>query len=54
MLDNMHSVKFHIPNNKPFIFSELGAGAKRGMSGAEDELKNLFGRIPGIGLSETD
>ncbi len=39
MLDNMHKVKFHIPNDKPFTFSELGAGAKRGLTGAEDELK---------------
>ena len=39
MLNHMHKVKFHIPNDKPFVFSELGAGAKRGMSGSEDELK---------------
>ena len=29
----MHKVRFHIPNDKAFIFSELGAGSKRGMSG---------------------
>lgn len=37
MLSNMPKIKFHIPENKPFIFSEFGAGAKRGRSaGAED------------------
>ena len=39
MLNNMHKVKFHIPDDKPFVFSELGAGAKRGRSGGTDELK---------------
>ena len=38
MLANMHKVKFHIPESKPFIFSELGAGAKRGMAGKEGQL----------------
>ena len=33
MLDHMTKVKFHIPNNKPFVFSELGAGAKKGIKG---------------------
>ena len=35
MLDNMPKIKFHIPDNKPFVFSELGAGAKRGIAGTE-------------------
>jgi beta-glucuronidase len=39
MLDNMHNIKFHIPNNKPFVFSELGAGAKRGLSGREEDFE---------------
>ncbi len=39
MLANMDKIKFHVPNNKPFIFSELGAGAKRGMQGKEGQLE---------------
>ena len=38
MLKHMTKVKFHIPNNKPFVFSELGAGAKKGMKGNPDGL----------------
>jgi beta-glucuronidase len=38
MLDNMHKIRFHIPEGKPFIFSEMGAGAKRGRTGREEDL----------------
>lgn len=38
MLDNMSKIRFHIPNNKPYIFSELGAGAKKGMTGKEEDM----------------
>lgn len=38
MLENIPKIRFHVPNNKPFIFSELGAGAKRGKSGKEEDL----------------
>ena len=37
MLDNMSKIRFHIPNEKPFVFSELGAGAKRGLRGGAEE-----------------
>lgn len=37
MLDNMHKIKFQIPGDKPFIFSEFGAGSKRGMHGREED-----------------
>jgi beta-glucuronidase len=39
MLDNIHKIRFHIPEDKPFVFSEMGAGAKRGMSGKPSEMK---------------
>jgi beta-glucuronidase len=39
MLDNMNKIQFHIPNEKPFVFSEFGAGAKRGMKGASGEFE---------------
>ena len=39
MLENMPKIKFHIPDDKAFIFSELGAGAKRGLSGRSEDLK---------------
>ncbi|MDF9800989.1 beta-glucuronidase [Catalinimonas alkaloidigena] len=38
MLDNMHKIRFHIPEGKPFVFSELGAGAKRGKTASEEAL----------------
>ncbi|MCB0634795.1 MAG: hypothetical protein KDD15_33920, partial [Lewinella sp.] len=38
MLENIHKIRFHLPENKPFVFSELGAGAKRGKSGREEDL----------------
>ena len=38
MLDNMHKIRFHIPGNKAYVFSELGAGAKKGMSGKEEDI----------------
>lgn len=31
MLDNMPKIRFHVPAGKPFVFSELGAGAKKGL-----------------------
>ncbi|MEQ8878519.1 MAG: glycoside hydrolase family 2 TIM barrel-domain containing protein, partial [Cyclobacteriaceae bacterium] len=37
MIDNIPKIRFHIPNDKPFVFSELGAGAKRGTSGREED-----------------
>ncbi len=37
MIDNLPKIRFHIPNDKPFVFSELGAGAKRGTSGKEED-----------------
>lgn len=41
ILDNMHKVRFQLPDSKPFVFSELGAGAKRGMR-AETEGYTVF------------
>lgn len=38
MLDNLPKIRFHLPENKPFVFSEMGAGAKRGKSGREEDL----------------
>jgi len=38
MLDNMHKIRFHIPENKPLVFSEMGAGAKRGRTSNEEDL----------------
>lgn len=38
MLENIPKIRFHIPNNKPYVFSELGAGAKRGKRAKEEDL----------------
>lgn len=38
MLDNMSKIRFHIPDGKPFVFSELGAGARRGISGKVEDM----------------
>lgn len=38
ILENMHKIRFHIPGDRPFVFSELGAGAKRGVSGKEEDI----------------
>lgn len=38
MLENIPKIRFHVPNNKPFVFSELGAGAKRGKTAKEEDL----------------
>jgi len=37
MLDNIHKIRFHIPGDKPFVFSEMGAGAKKGTPGKEED-----------------
>lgn len=39
ILENMHKIRLHIPDNKPFVFSELGAGAKRGKSAKEEDIE---------------
>lgn len=38
MLENMSKIRFHIPGDKAFVFSELGAGARRGISGKEEDM----------------
>jgi len=38
MLNNMHKIRFHIPEGKPFVFSEMGAGARRGRTADEEDL----------------
>ena len=54
MLANMDKIKFHVPNDKPFIFSELGAGAKRGMQGKEGPIRNFFRGLPSLGLPKAN
>ena len=39
MLDNIPKIRFHLPDQMPYIFSEFGAGAKKGMHAADDEIK---------------
>jgi hypothetical protein len=39
MLDNMSKIQFYVPNDKPFVFSEFGAGAKRALKGSSGELE---------------
>ncbi|PHN00855.1 glycoside hydrolase family 2 TIM barrel-domain containing protein [Flavilitoribacter nigricans] len=38
MLENIPKIRFHVRNNKPFVFSEMGAGAKRGKTADEEDL----------------
>ncbi|QCW99488.1 beta-glucuronidase [Aggregatimonas sangjinii] len=38
MLDNMSKIRFHIPGDKAYVFSETGAGARRGISGNEEDM----------------
>ena len=37
MVENIPKIRFHIPEGKPFVFSEMGAGAKRGVTGKEED-----------------
>jgi len=39
MLENIPKIRFQLPDNKPFIFSEIGAGAKRGLHATADQIK---------------
>ena len=38
MLDNMAKVRLHVPNNRPFVFSETGAGAKKGLRAKPEDM----------------